>query len=170
MIRKLSALIVVPCFAFAADPSVTSTRIGAFDYQAQRSDGTTSNHQRPEIAALACANWLFQNPTGTCAVQGGKWAITVTMPAVVQPPAPTGSAALAWTAPTQRTDGTAITGALTYTVYHGPSATSLPDKVPVSGLSHVYAGLASGTHCFAVTATEAGAESPMSGVGCKVVP
>lgn len=158
--------------AVAADPSVTSTRQGPFDYQAQRSDGTTSNHTRPEIAAFACANWLFANPTGTCVVQGGKWVITVTVPSVPPPPPPpppSGTAALSWTAPTQNTDGTPIAQPVTYNVYYGTAANALTVKATVSTLAYTVTDLPSGTHYFAVSAVAGGEESALSGVGSKVI-
>lgn len=156
----------------AAEPSVSSTRQSAYDYQAQRSDGTVTNHQRPEIAAFACANWLFANPTGTCAVQGGKWSIAVTLPDVVSPPPPpTNIAEVSWTAPTTNTDGTPLTDLAGYYVYTGTSPDALTRAVTTGQLAHTFTNLPSGTHYFAVSVfNEAGVESERSGVGSKTIP
>jgi hypothetical protein len=69
---------------------------------------------------------------------------------------------LNWVAPTTNTDGSPITGAITYNLYQGASATTLA-KVQ-SGLTAttavVTAGLTPGTNeFFSVTAVAEGAES-----------
>lgn len=96
------------------------------------------------------------------------FSITVTAPSA------TGSATLSWSAPTQNTDGSALTDLAGYRVYHGTSATSLTDVVQVVGASssgYTYTQLASGTHYFAVSAyTVGGVESAMSSVGSKTIP
>jgi Putative Ig domain len=53
--------------------------------------------------------------------------ITVTAPTA------NGSAALSWTAPTQNTDGSALTDLAGYRVYHGTSPSALSDVVQVPG-------------------------------------
>lgn len=66
-------------------------------------------------------------------------------------------AVLSWVAPTTNTDGTPITGTLTYNVYQGlsPTITGLPDGATVY---------------FTVTAVEGGVESAKSNVVSKVFP
>jgi hypothetical protein len=85
----------------------------------------------------------------------------------------TGIAALSWTAPTQNTDGTALSDLVGYRVYHGTSSSELSDVVEISGAgttAYSFATLPPGTHYFAVAAyTAAGVESAMSGVGSKTI-
>jgi hypothetical protein len=92
----------------------------------------------------------------------------------VNQPAGTGTATLSWSAPTQNTDGSALTDLAGYRVYHGTSPSSLTDVVQVAGASssgYTYTALASGTHYFAVSAyTVGGVESAMSSVGSKTIP
>ena len=97
------------------------------------------------------------------------FSIQVTQPA-------NGTASLSWTAPTQNTDGSALTASSLagYRVYHGTSASALNDVYTVAGVTtstYTVSQLASGTHYFAVSAvTVTGFESDLSGVGSKVIP
>jgi len=83
----------------------------------------------------------------------------------------TGSASLSWTAPTEDTDGSALTPLSGYTIYYGTSEGSLTKSVAVSGasnLTYLIAGLTSGTWYFAVAAdAEDGTQSAMSSIGSK---
>lgn len=90
-------------------------------------------------------------------------------------PAPSGAAALSWTAPTQNTDGSALApGELAaYRIYHGTSAASLDRVAEVDGGStdFTFRDLGAGTHYFAVTAvSSAGAESSFSTIQGKTIP
>jgi hypothetical protein len=93
---------------------------------------------------------------------------------VTQPQSATGSATLNWTAPTQNTDGSALTDLSGFHVHHGLSAANLTDVTDIPGAtitSYVATQLASGTHYFAVSAyTSGGMESAMSAVGSKTIP
>lgn len=158
------ALLLFAPLATAAD--ITSTRDTAYDWQAQKADGSAiSNHARFDTAFVACLN----NPA--CAfVQGGRYRITR---GTVTPPPVLGSAALSWTAPTKNTDGSSLTDLAGYRVYHGISPTALTDMVQLSAatLSHTYGQLAPGTHYFAIAAyNTSGVESALTGIGSKVVP
>ncbi len=86
----------------------------------------------------------------------------------------TGSATLTWVAPTENTDGSALTDLAGYRLYHGTSVNALHDVVQVPGAtpgSYTFQQLASGTHYFAIAAyNAAGTESSMSAVGSKVIP
>jgi hypothetical protein len=92
----------------------------------------------------------------------------------VMQPAPSGTASLSWTAPTQNTDGTVLTDLAGYRVYHGTSATALNEVVLVPGsttVSYTFNQLTRGSHYFAVAAyNTAGTESAMSAVGSKTIP
>lgn len=87
-------------------------------------------------------------------------------PPVVPPVAPvTVAKTFSWTAPTQNTDGSAITGALTYNVYVGSAPTN---TAPITGTSYV-AQLAVGTYSVTVTAVNAaGVESAQSAPALSV--
>jgi hypothetical protein len=91
--------------------------------------------------------------------------------------APTATVALNinWTPPTLNTDGSAITGALTYNLYQGPKAGPFV-KVgnPITGTTTVVTSTTGGT-CFEVTAVEAlspsgTAESLPVGPVCMIEP
>jgi hypothetical protein len=86
----------------------------------------------------------------------------------------TQSIQLGWTAPTKNTDGSAITGALTYTLFQGPSAG--PFVQVATGLTGITTTVTSATagNCFALAAVEAqGATitaSALSPTVCALIP
>jgi len=83
-----------------------------------------------------------------------------------------GSATLSWTAPTENTDGTALTNLSGYRILYGTSASSLSNVVTVAnaGLTTYVIDLMPGTYYFAVKAyTATGAQSASSNVVAKVV-
>jgi hypothetical protein len=103
--------------------------------------------------------------------------VTQTLPAFtinVTQPAPTGTAALSWTMPTQNTDGSTLSDLAGYRVYRGASASALNEITVVAGAtstSYTFNQLASGTHYFAVAAYNInGVESTLSAVGSKTIP
>jgi hypothetical protein len=88
----------------------------------------------------------------------------------VTPPT-TGSATLMWSAPTENTNGTAVTPLTGYTIYYGTSEGALTHSVVVSGaatLTYTITGLTTGTWYFAVAADAADStQSAMSEIGSK---
>jgi hypothetical protein len=85
-----------------------------------------------------------------------------------------GNAVLSWTAPTQNTNGSALTNLVGYRVVYGRSSSTLDQTVQIANASvstHTLTGLASGTWYFAVKAyTAAGAESAVSNMAMKTIP
>lgn len=84
-----------------------------------------------------------------------------------------GVAALAWTPPTTRMDGSALTDLAGYKIHYGTEQgqyTEIVD-VPGAGISeYVLVGLGPGTYYFVVTAyDEAGGESPPSNETMKTI-
>lgn len=81
------------------------------------------------------------------------------------------SVTLTWTAPTQNTDGTAITQSLTYNVYQGPKGAEAATPVATGVTALTWsgtAGLQPGTTvCWEVTAQDSGGESAKSAEVCK---
>lgn len=171
--KSIAPILLALALPAMAD-TVTSTRVSAYDYQAQDVNGVKiSDHARFDTALIACLN----NPACVF-VAGGKYKITRTTTTPV-PPTPTpapppanGTAMTSWIAPTQNTDGSPLTNLAGFKVYHGTSASVLTDVRQVASgvLSYSFTGLASGAHYFAVTAiTASGAESALSVVGTKVI-
>lgn len=149
-------------------------------------DGDTLTFSVSNAPAWLSLSTTTGKLTGTA--QAGSWSniiITVTdgklstaLPAfsitVTAAPAPaTGTATLSWAAPSQNTDGSALTDLAGYWVFHGVSASDLSEKIRVSGAStttYSFTQLAAGAHYFAVSAyNSAGEESAMSAVGSKTI-
>ena len=86
----------------------------------------------------------------------------------------TGAATLSWTAPTQNTDGTALTDLAGYKVYWGTSSGNYSSSVTLNnpGLtSYVVDTLSSGTYYFSVSAlNSSGVESVLSNEASKTIP
>jgi hypothetical protein len=86
----------------------------------------------------------------------------------------TGSASLSWTAPTQNTDGTPLTGLAGYTIYYGTSPGALTETIELaipSATGYVVSSLSSGTYYFAVAAyTTVGTQSAQSSAVSKTIP
>jgi hypothetical protein len=92
-------------------------------------------------------------------------------PFTIRVMAPTGNssgAELTWTAPTENTDGSPVTGLAGYRIYYGSSAEEMTNIITVSGstsTSYQLAGLAEGTYYFSIVAYNlAGLESGVSSV------
>jgi Putative Ig domain len=90
------------------------------------------------------------------------------------PSAGTGLATLSWSAPTENTDGSALTDLAGYRVYAGASATSLAVAATLPQAAaprFTVEGLPAGTWYFAVAAVNSsGVESPLSNIGSKTIP
>lgn len=84
-----------------------------------------------------------------------------------------GSATLAWVAPTKNTNGSALTNYAGIRLYYGTSAAKLSNVVQVAspGNKYTIANLAAGTWYFAASAyTTAGTQGAMSSVISKSIP
>lgn len=83
-----------------------------------------------------------------------------------------GSARLSWIPPTQNTDGSAITGAITYSIYGAvQGAPKVLIASGISGTSYTHTAATNGTtFCYTATATVAGQESAQSAEACKAIP
>jgi hypothetical protein len=89
------------------------------------------------------------------------------------PPVSTGSATLAWKAPTTNTNGSAVSDLAGYHIHYGTSAGSMTQTVDVpstSTTSYVINNLSAGTWYFGITVyTNAGLESALSNIGSKTI-
>jgi hypothetical protein len=160
----------------------------SFTPTANDADGDTlafSISGKPSWATFSTATGkLSGTPTSTQVGSYSNIVITVSdgkastsLPAfgiTVTQPASSGTANLSWTAPTQNTDGSALTDLAGYRVYHGTSPDALNEMYQVGSpttTTYSFSQLASGTHYFAVAAYNVtGVESALSAVGSKAIP
>jgi hypothetical protein len=121
-----------------------------------------------------CAPVLVAFALGGC---GGGEGVTVgttaAETAAVATPV-TGKATLSWVAPTQNSDGSALTNLAGYNIYYGTDSSALTQTVQVANaatLSYVVSGLPTGTTWyFAVTSySTSGEESTPSAVSSKTI-
>ena len=110
---------------------------------------------------------------------GGTWAsssdpLTVTTSGGGSGTTTTGTASVSWDAPTEDTNGEALTDLAGYTIYYGTSASTLTQTIQVpnpSATSYVVNNLSAGTYYFAVAAyTTTGTVSAESAVHSKTIP
>jgi hypothetical protein len=90
----------------------------------------------------------------------------------VTAPSSTGSVTLSWVAPTQNSDGSALTDLSGFRIYYGTTASALSQTVSLSvgTLTYVMSNLKSGTWYFAIRAINAaGVESALSAVGSTTI-
>jgi len=197
------AIVAIPAFSIVVSPAITvngaptlsgnpSTQVSAgsaYSFQPTASD------PNGDVLAFSIANkpsWaIFNTTTGrlegspqaanvatygniSISVSDGK-AVTALPPfsiAVTQ--VSLGSASLSWMAPTQNTDGSALTDLGGYRVYYGTSVSALNQVIDVPGrdtLGYEVDRLSSGSYYFAVKAlSTSGAESALSAIGEKAIP
>lgn len=84
-----------------------------------------------------------------------------------------GTATLSWYAPTENTDGTALTDLSGYRIYYGTDADALSQSVDIDTVgitTYVVSNLGTGTWYFAIKAyNAAGVESDLSNVASKTI-
>ncbi len=117
-------------------------------------------------------NILITAADGSATASLPAFSISVTGTAVTSG---SGTATVKWVAPTENSDGTALTNLAGYTVYYGTNASTLTQaqSVQVSNpatLSYTVSGLTSGTWYFAVASyTTSGQASTLSAVSSKTI-
>lgn len=152
----LAGLLLVGGPAYA---EVTSTRESAADWLCCDDAACTkaTQHQRQDTAIVACVNKAADGKPRW--VQGGRYRITATAAA----PQPAPGAQLSWTVPLRNTDGTTITGALSYRVEQ-QAGTSWTPLATVTGTSYT---ASAPTGCWRVVAIAGGSESQPTTPACK---
>jgi hypothetical protein len=119
-------------------------------------------------------NIVITAADGTATASLPAFAITVTGTAGT--PTPTsGTATVSWVAPTENSDGTALTNLAGYIVYYGNSASTLSQEQSIevanpAALNYTITGLGSGTWYFAVISyTTSGEQSALSTISSKTI-
>jgi putative Ig domain-containing protein len=175
----------------AGSPAASVIAGTAYSFQPTVSGATAavtfSITGRPAWASFNAATGAMGG-TPTAAEVGSTGSITITAsdgsssaslsPFAIQVEAavagsPTGSASLAWAAPTHNTDGSPITGLAGYHIYYGTDQSAPSQTVDVPGAtatSYVVQALAPGTYYFTVVAYNSlGVDSTDSNVAVKTI-
>jgi len=179
---------VAPTIAGTPPASVTAGQAYSFTPSANDANGNTLTftiRNRPAWASFNTASGaLTGTPTVAQVGSYGNIIITVSdgtasapLPAfsinVLQPAAATGSATLSWTAPTQNTDGSALTNLAGYRIYYGTNANSLTQTVSINTVgvtTYMVNSLSAGTWYFAIRSYNAmGVESDLSNMASKTI-
>jgi hypothetical protein len=108
----------------------------------------------------------------TISVSDGKTSAALATFSITVTQVATGSATLSWVAPTQNTDGSALTNLSGYRIYYGTSAASLPQSVDIPNVgiqTYMLGNLSPATWYFAVRAVAGGVESDISNVASKTI-
>lgn len=161
----LAALALLPVGVHAAAfDSTTKGRI------VLSCDGVKVSEHIVEMEATAAA-------INHASSKGGKAICILVFPqktlviALPQTAPATGSATLIWTAPTQNTDGSALTDLAGYRVHYGTSPDALTNTIQVGNvLTHTINNLQPGTWYFAVRAyTTDGADGEIANAVSKII-
>jgi hypothetical protein len=133
----------------------------SFDSQSGMLSGTPS---AGDVGSYA--NVVISVSDGMTSASLASFSITVT-------PGGTGTATLAWNAPTQNTNGTALTNLAGFHIYYGSSPQHLNETATIANPSttdYVVENLGTGTWYFSINAyTRSGAESAVSNVASLTV-
>jgi hypothetical protein len=176
----------VPTISGTALRSINANSAYSFRPTAADADGDTlaySIANKPAWASFSTTTGLLSGtPSGASvgtysnviiSVSDGKASAALPAFAITVNAVSIGGATLSWSAPSQNTDGSALTNLAGYRIYYGTSATALTQMVQVNGVgvsSYVIENLAPSTYFFAVRAyTSAGAESSNSNTVTKIV-
>lgn len=118
------------------------------------------------------SNIVISVADGTATASMSAFSISVTSTAGTTTPSP-GTATLSWVAPTQNSNGTALSNLAGFKVYYGTNSASLNQVVAVDNAqatSYQVTGLTTGTWYFAVTSvTTTGTESAPSTIASKTI-
>lgn len=138
---------------------------------------------KPAWAAFTAATGALSGAPGagdvgtysniSISVSDGKTTTTMNSFAITVNAIANGRATLSWSAPTQNTDGSALTDLSGYTIRYGTSPASLTQTINISNASvtvYVVENLSPTTWYFAITARNgSGAESANSSVASKTI-
>jgi Putative Ig domain len=119
-------------------------------------------------------NIVISVADGTATAALPAFSITVTNTTGTTTPG-TGTAKVSWVAPTENSNGTALTNLAGYTVYYGTDASTLAQAQSIqvanpAALSYTVSGLSSGTWYFAVASyTTSGQASALSMISSKTI-
>jgi hypothetical protein len=120
----------------------------------------------PTVAEVGTyANIIISVSDGTDHAALPVFAVAVTETA-------SGSATLTWTAPTENTNGSALTNLAGYIINYGTSAGTLSEKVKITNpgiVTYLLSNLSPGTWYFSITAYTASNESAQSEVASYTV-
>jgi hypothetical protein len=109
----------------------------------------------------------------TISVSDGQASASLAAFAVAVTDTATGSATLSWTAPTENSDGSALTDLAGYRLHYGRTQTGLDQTIVINNVSlstYVVENLSAGTWYFAlVTVNTHGTTSTMSSVASKTI-
>jgi Putative Ig domain len=159
---------------YSFQPSATDTNGSALTYSIQNTpswatfDSTTGQLSgTPTVAEVGTyANIIITVSDGGSEATLPAFAIAVTEAA-------SGTATLSWTAPTENTNGTALTDLAGYWISYGTSADDLSQKVQIDNpgiATYVLTNLSSGTWYFSMTSyTAANVQSAPSAVASYTV-
>ena len=123
----------------------------------------------PAASSAGAAAAAVSTPSGTQDSSGSSTGSNGTGSGSGSPPVPqSDSVTLSWAAPTENTDGSALTNLAGFDIYYGSSAASLTQKISIASvglLTYVVPNLNSGTWYFEVVAVNAaGVQSGPSSV------
>jgi putative Ig domain-containing protein len=144
---------------YSFQPAASDSSSGALTFSIQNApDWTTFNSATGQLSGTPTAaevgtyaNIIISVSDGTSETALPAFSVAVTETA-------SGTATLSWTAPSENTNGTALTNLAGYWINYGTSADNLSEKVKVDNpgiVTYVVSNLSAGTWYFSITAYSA---------------
>jgi hypothetical protein len=166
---------VVAGNAYSFTPTTTDPSGGTLTFSIKNAPSWASfNSETGELSGTPTASDVATYANITISVSDGKTSASLPAFPIAVTESASGSVSLAWLAPTENTDGTALTNLAGYYIYYGTSPTAMTKTVQISTpgvMSYVLSNLSPGTWYVAVTAyTTADVQSSQSAVGSGTLP
>ncbi len=155
--------------AYGFTPTTTDPSGGTLTFSIKNAPSWASfNSSTGELSGTPTAADVGTYSNISISVSDGKTSATLPSFPIAVTENATGSVTLSWTAPTENTNGTALTDLAGYWIYYGTSATALTKSMQVSNpglVTYVLSNLSPGTWYFAISAyTTANVQSSQSAV------
>ena len=155
--------------AYSFTPTTTDPSGGTLTFSITNAPSWASfNSATGELSGTPTAADVGTYSNIGISVSDGKTSATLPSFPIAVTANATGSVTLSWTAPTENTNGTALTDLAGYWIYYGTSANALTKSMQISNpglVTYVLSNLSPGTWYFAISAyTTANVQSSQSAV------
>jgi Putative Ig domain len=144
---------------YSFQPAASDSNNGALTFSIQNTpDWATFNNSTGQLSGTPTAAEVGTYPNIIISVSDGTSETALPAFTVAVTETASGTATLSWTAPSENTNGTALTNLAGYWINYGTSADKLSEKVQVDNpgiVTYVVSNLSAGTWYFSITAYSA---------------
>jgi hypothetical protein len=156
-----------PNITISATNGASTATLPAFTIQVTPPGTTVASNATPASSSSSTTTDTSSSGTGSSTPAAGSGSSTSGSGSTL-PPATSDSVTLSWSAPSENTNGTALTSLAGYAIHYGTSPSALTQQISINSvgvLNYVVSNLSSGTWYFEVVAiNSAGVQSAPSSV------